>query len=85
MWSSFKANPGMSLEAQEILRWHNAPVASIKKRRDHWECSLLHVSGISADTHQLPISHTAEEIRLVCEELLVVMGWKKPATRGTPC
>jgi hypothetical protein len=70
------ANGGTGVEAQEILRWQNAPVASVKKRSDHWECSLLNRSGISTETFAPPLRYRIEQVRELCEKKLVEMGWQ---------
>lgn len=78
MWAKLPSNHGMGLEAQELLRWHNKPVACIKKRADYWECSLLHLSGISAVPLVVARRYDLEQVKLMCEAKLVEMGWEAP-------
>lgn len=81
MWIQLKAQPSLMLEAQDILRWHNAPVCSVKRRAHGWECYLLECSGISTRPLLLPPELKIEDVRARCEAALVKMGWTQPKGR----
>lgn len=76
-WTEIKAAPGMGLEAQHLLRWHDKPVCSLKEASDGWRASLLNLSGLSAASLRLSCQ-TLEEAKRRCEHQLNVMGWRRP-------
>ncbi len=78
VWTKIAANAGMGLEAQHVLRWHNAPVCALKGKPQDWRASLLHKSGISANTIHVGES-SLEDAQKMCEMLLVQMGWERPS------
>lgn len=82
-WVSVASNGGMGIEAQQLLRWSGVPVACVKKRSEHWECSLMNAGGISTTPLELPIAMELESIKSHCEELLVQMGWTRPEVKTT--
>jgi hypothetical protein len=81
VWSRLQANHGMGLEAQELLRWHGAPVACIKKRNERWECSLLLISGISTEPLFRLLDLDLDTVKQMCEDRLVELGWENPQVR----
>jgi hypothetical protein len=84
MWTRVPANPGMGMEAQDLLRWGGAPVASVKKRLNgesqlppRWECSLLVRSGTSTMTIVLGLDMSIEDVKARCEMELEELGWTR--------
>lgn len=74
MWTHIKKSLGMGLEEQHLLRWHRAPVCSLKERETHWESSLLRPDGLGITKHEF--SGSLSQVKLWSEEELERMGWK---------
>ncbi len=79
-WTHLKANGGMGLEEQWILRVQNAPVCSlkaiarVKRGRCSWTASLLCTTGISTIALDLDDA-TLEQAQAAAEAQLRAMGW----------
>lgn len=76
MWHHIKANSGMGLTEQWIMRVGNAPVCSLKQghKPDVWVASLLNLTGISCAVLHSNGS-TLEQAKQEAEVALRDMGW----------
>lgn len=79
MWTHIKANPGMGLEEQFMLRWQGAPVATLKPAplsstmKDRWSLSLLARDGMSANS--IIVIAPLDRAKATAERMSRALGW----------
>ena len=63
------------IEAHELLRWGNIPVCAVRRRPEHWYCTLLKIAGTSVEVFLLGLDVPLDVVKQRCELQLMDMGW----------